>query len=235
MNVVIDANAKEYCVSAGRSCAVFSFDYIFQTASDLSARLAQLNLTSSELVFLDERGTLQQYEQYLRLKEAVSGLNSDQVEKDPLWLDSSTKQEVKALFRSLDGTSRKIRLFYGDSSTGLDWACLREPLVGYLTGFVEDGLRTPALLKDLQDNDVSAFIEGNYIVRVVEVSSGEDLYKHPSYHLPLFKTNYDDSKVDPFELHIALSGDQYSLEESFESEEALSQALAFLKGDAHFL
>lgn len=99
----------------------------------------------------------------------------------PVWYDLRTSGVVKAVLEAVCLSGQRIRLFYGDPQSGRAWPRDRH-LVGIL-GHTEGAMLMPALFFSKQATKGNPVL-AHEIVRIMDVTSRADLYRHPHYHLP---------------------------------------------------
>jgi hypothetical protein len=102
-----------------------------------------------------------------------------------LWFNPATPREVKDLLVKLnqEGKKNRIRIFYGDPTSGKDWGEELDVLgyVGRSTG----PTKIPLLIYDNRCIGGGAIL-CNCIVKIMD-TSGKTLYQHPTYEAPAYE------------------------------------------------
>lgn len=101
----------------------------------------------------------------------------------------ATPRKVISILESARKQEHILRLFFGNAETGRD--CGEE---NYVVGYIGRScgkLKVPLLLEPLRDDrnrikaaDVGDAILCDSIVRIINVTSGEEVYRHSRYRLP---------------------------------------------------
>lgn len=95
---------------------------------------------------------------------------------------STTSEAVVAALEHAIAHQYRVRLFYGDTATGVDW-CDDDEVLGYVTRTYGSLLQRPALLPH-PEHPTGAVILDSSIVRIMGVKTKQELYRHPWYRLP---------------------------------------------------
>lgn len=102
------------------------------------------------------------------------------------------EEAIKA-YRTKSEEATILRVFYGDPQTGRDW-CEENDTVGFV-GRTVGIMKTPILLEplrgewgQLQSADGGCAIGTDRIVRIIDVTRHEEIYRTPNYQLPRFTT-----------------------------------------------
>lgn len=92
-----------------------------------------------------------------------------------------TPQEVKDILQAYCHTSKRLRLFFGDAKTGLDWGEENDVIgaIGNSTG--NDDCKIPILLANRRSIGGGAILD-NCIVRIIDAASKCELWRHPHYY-----------------------------------------------------
>lgn len=140
----------------------------------------------------------------------------------------------------------RVRLFYGDPQTGRDH--LEEHDTMGRIGQLEGDLTTLRLLSDDEDGGVPILADS--VVRILDLRSKQDLYRHPQYHLPEMEVRSlegvlsNSSQEQPVPLtSLGFTHGVWVQEQdgtmqrhaSFGSESKADHWMAFLSGDRHTL
>lgn len=140
-----------------------------------------------------------------------------------IWYDLRTPGTVKAVLETVRLSGQRIRLFYGDPQSGRAWLRDRH-LVGIL-GHSEGAMLMPVLFFSKQATKGNPVL-AHEIVRIMDVTSRADLYRHPRFHLPAMK-------ITPFEqgdFQVAVRADGVVVRRFKTSEEAQTW-IEFVSGD----
>lgn len=109
------------------------------------------------------------------------------------WFTPDTDPKVERILqRAINATPTVLRLFYGDAQTGRDW-CEEWSAVGAI-GRTAGTYKVPLVLEALRDsNGERTFakygdsINTASVLRIIDVDSGRELYRHESYQVPEFE------------------------------------------------
>lgn len=174
-SVQIDAQLRAYLIRTGRSVSAVSFDDVVSYSAAIAARRRQPSLAIAP----ESVGTLDAYRRYRDLVAEAAA----QVDKDRPWFHpDASSMACRALIEArLKGC--RVRLFYGDTSTGVDAI-----EVAHTVGWIGRGgqpFPAPVLLATPQARHGIPLRE-QCIVRIQAVDDRYDLYRHPHYRLPSF-------------------------------------------------
>jgi hypothetical protein len=177
MNVTLNSDQRLYIIPCGTGCSCLGFDVVYDTLLTLREKLVtHLKKTGREPapVLEAEIGTLDQYKQYqgwwdLAAKEKV---------KLGTWFKRTTPPHVRRILETYRETGKWLRLFYGDASTGRDW--LEENDVLGRIGRSMGPQKVPLLVEPGECGGCA--ILDDCIVRILDVATGRELYRHPQYH-----------------------------------------------------
>lgn len=125
---------------------------------------------------------------------------------------------------------QRIRLFFGDSQTGLDWMEEYETM-GYV-GRSMGTIKVPLLIKN-SGSSGGCEITSENIVRIAtrgEDGSYRDVYCHPAYHQPQMRIGYRVSEY-PAYVEMLDSKNGWSEHAAFETREKAQRWVAFMKGE----
>lgn len=192
MEITLDQPNSRFVLKTGNSVSCLGFDVVFQQALELMRRVAAYvrkhgSLRDADLMTLFERlapiredavGTRAQYEQYATLLGMYR-----QVQDPETWFDARTPKAVQDVLESYRSTGRPLRLFLGDPKTGRDW--LEE---SDCVGKIERSLgpmRAPIILE--RHKNCGPAILTDCVVRILDASTGAELYRHPTYSQPMMR------------------------------------------------
>lgn len=157
--------------NGGYSC--LGFDVLFGRLTELSKRLVSAGMACAA-PSRKEKGTLKQYQAYQVAMQLYETLNDKKT-----WFDSDTPYKVRTLLERYRRSGKELRIFYGDRQTGRDWLEEFDTVgtIGRSTG----AMKVPLLMIDEYGGTA---ISTNSIVRLMDVESGEELYRCKNYHQP---------------------------------------------------
>ncbi len=186
MQAILSVNDDQrlFIIPAGKGyITTMGFDYVYQQSLQVRQKLLALKnkLSAEHLnkihgieIKAEEVGTLTQYAQYQELFAIASKFDLG------TWYSHDTPKEVQRILNKYMNSSDKIRIFYGDVKTGRDWLeeCDTVGTVGRSTGV----MKIPLLMKE--DDNYGASILDACIVRIIDVETSTELYRHEKYQLP---------------------------------------------------
>lgn len=213
LNVTANRQQRVFVIPAGSGYTCLGFDNCFQHAKQLAELLNRPDLAPRE----EEIGDLRQYEQYRALIQEASRRELG------TYFEPGTPLEVRRVLEQYIANGKRIRLFYGDATTGIDW--LEEYDVIGRVGRSMGPLRVPLLIPTSRSYGGPAILT-SCIVRLIDVESRRELYRHPTYDLPAFKikTLRLNGKVE-----VAANGRAYA---QFASRAQAERWIAFMRGES---
>ena len=170
--ITLNVDKKLYVIrsEAGYSC--LGFDNAVRDAAAIATLLNRQDLMPIEFEYASVSG----YEKYLR---ALSAWESSLLSKKT-WYIPGTPPNVINILEAYRSNKRLIRLFFGDGQTGRDY-CEEWDVVGTI-GRSAGSMKTPLLMADSSEG--GGAISTNAIVRMMDVASNRELYRHPEYKVP---------------------------------------------------
>ncbi|WP_018949006.1 hypothetical protein [Thioalkalivibrio sp. ALMg11] len=171
MSVTTNDTQRLFVIPAGTGYSCLGFDVCYERARELASALGQPAPRP------EERGTIEQYMEYQALV--------DQARNHDLgtWFEPGTPDGVKTALESARKRGVRVRLFLGDSTTGRDW--IEEWDVMGTVSRSLGPLKTPILIANSRSYGGGAILT-RHVVRIVEIESRREVYRHPSYYLPVF-------------------------------------------------
>jgi hypothetical protein len=138
--------------------------------------------------------------------------------------NSETSIEVIETLERVHMSGKRIRVFYGDAATGLDWIEENDTIgfIGRSTGKVE----IPLLIYSRRSTGGLSILD-SCIVRIVETASNKELYRHKSYHQPKLTVKRHDCGEG-----IVLADDQTAIA-YFPSVVQAERWAEFMRGNRH--
>lgn len=182
MNITVNPEKRLYVlttVRGGVSC--HGFDVVKQEALAMAGRM-------SIKLDLPPDGSVELYQTYKELLEKFSNHLSNR----HTWYHPGTDRKLIAALNAAYKDKSLVRVFYGDRETGRDW-CEEFDVVGFIgrsTGTFKVPLLLEALRADAYRIESASFggaINSSSIVRVVDVLSQAELYRHRNYKAPAFQ------------------------------------------------
>ena len=156
------------CGGGGFSC--FGFDNCFGHCEQLAGLLGVPDLAPRP----EEIGTLAQYDLYLTLIALAS------TRELGTYFDPGTPPAVRRALEEARVHRSTVRLFQGDRETGRSWLEENDVIgrIGRSTGI----LKVPLLVSAGADG--GGAILTACVVRILDVHSRRELYRHPTFHVP---------------------------------------------------
>jgi hypothetical protein len=239
MNITLNNEQQLFVISTGNSVSCLGFDVVYQQARELCRRLkaaaarTKLAVGMDSLVDLvapteDEIGTLEQFQQHRLLMAGYTKLDDIAT-----WYDARTPAGVQSALEAARRSNDVMRVFTGDTVTGRDW--MEEyDTIGRI-GRSGGAMKVP-LLVPKGDNGGPALLT-HCIVRIINVTKGKEVYKHPTYHAPKMElveaASYD--KAEGYTHCVKMQNKDGELETcaNFKSNAEAGHWLAFMNGLAH--
>jgi hypothetical protein len=171
MSITISEDQRLFVIPAGDGYTCAGFDYVFKQLKTLSQKLFKFNIDVG-IVSDDEIGTKDQYHQYCA---AISLIGNRDL---GTWFDHDTPSRVRSILESYRRSGDSLRIFYGDRNTGRDW--MEENDVVGRVGRSCGAMKIPLLISDGESGGPG--ILDACIVRICDVKSRQEIYRHPKYH-----------------------------------------------------
>ena len=178
METIIDKDLRLFVFRGPEYTTQLGFGVVYGYCMEMARRIVRLGFlpegTHLAPVLEAEIGTAAQYQQYLDFLEIVGD------RKMGTWFSYNTPNAVRKTIEGYRKSGGKIRLFYGDKNTGRCWMEENDVLgrVGRSTG----KMQIPLLIPDKEPGG-SAILD-DCIVRIMDVESRSEVYRHKLYHLP---------------------------------------------------
>lgn len=137
----------------------------------------------------------------------------------------TTPLDVVQALESLRASQAMTRVFLGDPETGVDWneECDVVGRIGRSTGRIKIPLLVP------RNDDGGPGLLDHCIVRLVQVSSGQELHRHPRYHCRNFRIEDETCPGRP-ELRVTVYRDGEEVAR-FESRKEAAHWIRFMCGE----
>lgn len=227
MNISINNDQKLYVLKFEGGVSAIGFETVYAYAKELAYRVSRLVGVEVPSPSKESIGTLQLYRDYLGLLESYGKLKDDQT-----WFDHRTSVPVQNALELSRLNGNEIRVFYGDTSSGKDW--LEESDIAGRVSRSTGTLKVPLLIKG---NSIGgSAILSNSIVRIIDISSGKELYSHDNYHLPELALSFNKLIKDlNYEVLVKNSEGLFEVQARFNSKSLAEEFISFLKGNIHYV
>ena len=187
MEVTLNEQQKLFVLKSDQYTSCLGFDVVYGYCQELVIRLTKLDGRKSSFVpptiLESERGTIKQYSQYQSLLKLLGD------RKTGTWFNHRTPSKVRKTLERCRKEGNIIRIFYGDSVTGRCWMSENDVLgrVGRSTG----PMQIPLLVAEGEGGGPALL--DSCVVRIIDVSTRAELYRHPLYFLPEMEIRAVDS------------------------------------------
>ncbi|WP_018871480.1 hypothetical protein [Thioalkalivibrio sp. ALgr3] len=211
MSVTTNDSQRLFVIPAGPGYSCLGFDVCYERACALASALGEPAPRP------EERGTIEQYMEYQALVDKARNHDLG------TWFEPGTPDGVKSALELARRRGVRVRLFFGDSATGRDW--LEEWDV---TGTVSRSLgplKTPILIANRRSHGGGAILT-RHVVRVIEIESRRELYRHPDYHLPVFTIRQEGGNGPRYMVYA--DGRSHA---GFATKKKATQFVAFMRGE----
>lgn len=185
-----------------------------------------------------DAGSLELYQVYEDLMERFKTHPAS----ERTWFQPGTEKEVSNVLTLAIASKEAmvIRIFLGNPETGYDW-CTGNEVTGFI-GRGDDIFKFPLLLESfrrfgggLESAEYGDAIDCAHIIRMIDVLSQKELYRHPKYQMPRFQIEPADSlhKMAGYKFSV-LRDDMLDTPgcnvANFESLYGAEEYVAFMKG-----
>lgn len=215
MEISIDKERRLFVIPCGSGYSCMGFEYVAKQLQTLSQALLKFGINIGEII-QEQIGTLNQYEQYRRAIGLIGNHNLG------TWFDPDTPKKVRAILERYRKSDEKIRIFYGNGETGLDW--MEEFDVVGRVGRSGGVTKVPLLIEDGECGGPAMLDQ--CIVRLIDAASRKELYRHPSYHQGLMEIRPAECGA-PYSHGVWVSGENNA---NFRSYGEAAQWVAFMSG-----
>jgi len=168
--VTINHESRLFTIKCGEGFSCLGFDVVYKRLKQLVDYLG-LSLPVKD----DEKGTMAQYAHYQQAVQAAS-----QAKIKATWFDPDTPVAVKRVLERARNDETKVRIFLGDPDTGRSWLEENDTIgrIGRSTGI----FKVPLLIEEGECGG-DAILTAN-VIRIMDVDTGKDLYRHKKWHTP---------------------------------------------------
>lgn len=244
MEIALNPENKLFVISTGNSVSELGFSVVYEQARELMARVSRIirklgterqggiwDLYAKLLpVQESDIGTLSQYEQYSTLLSMYRQLGDKET-----WYDARTPKEVRRVLERYRSNSGLVRVFTGDSITGRDFM-EENDTIGRI-GRSPGPMMVPLLIEDGEYGGGALLT--HCIVRIVDIATGIDVYRHPAYHQPQMRLvdapGYDRAEGFTHNVEEQLADGEWTVCERFETKAKACHWMAFMAGESHNL
>jgi len=174
-SVTVNHDQRLFVFPSGPGFSCLGFDVCYERARQYASLLGRPDLEPVP----EGIGTVDQYQHYLALEKLMVGANRQETLYDP-----RTPEPVCRILDSYLRSRARLRLFLGDEETGRDW--LEENDVIGTIGRSMGPIRIPLLIANSRNSGGGALLS-RCVVRLIDVASKRELWRHPRYHQPTLK------------------------------------------------
>lgn len=174
MNVTINQEQQRYVIGCGSGYSCLGFDVVLRELRLIAARITGFGWIAQAMATM-ERGSMEAYDLY---QKALAEMAAQGV-KSPTWFAEGTPLKVQRVLEQCRTKGNTVRVWFGDPRTGRDG--LNEFEVYGRIGRSGGTIRAPLLCTDDYGGGT---MFTDRILRIVDVQSRKELYRHPKWHLP---------------------------------------------------
>jgi hypothetical protein len=227
-NIELNDEERLYVVSEGGALSCLPYHVVFAQTLELAKRLRERGVEALNPAKKDI-GSLKQYEHYQQLFKLYTGVPDTKT-----WFDIRTPVVVQEALEALRTNRHRVRIFYGDTATGRSWM-YETDVIGRLSRSGRP-MRVPMLKVDKLGGTT---LLSHCIVRLIDLTTGQEMYRHPLFHLPAMAVE-SASREDQLQglTHTvkAEGADRYMESiRSFRTEAKARQWMSFMAGETHSL
>lgn len=214
-NVTIRLNDTQRCFIVERAGTVscLGYDNCFYDAWMLATKLNRPDLRPIDW----EIGAISQYNQHQELLNLANGKDLG------TWYDFKTPMMVKVALEMARNRKKRVRIWYGDTTTGESWLDEHE-VVGYV-GRSTGIKKVPLLIANSAASGGGAILDSR-IIRIVQIEGKLELYRHSRFFVPDMTVGMTKDVLLPAD--VMVNGSKHA---SFKSREKAENWIAFMRGD----
>ena len=223
MNITLNSEENLFVIKSSDHYSCLGFQVVFERAKELANRLVRAG-KSVVTPNAAEIGTVQQYAQYLELLGIYGTIQDTET-----WYDSRTAPYVVKVLERCRKAGNIIRVFYGNTETGQCWLEENDVIgkVGRSTGPMKSPLLVP------EGDCGGGAILTDCILRILDVLTGQELYRHPRLQMPRFVIDEDPASSElRYCAHTLESDGTRLLQARFNSMGEAAHWVAFMLGDS---
>lgn len=239
MQITLNSEQKHFVISMGNSVSCLGFHVVYEQTCELVRRIKSVSdkvLQTKGLSSLrdmlapspEQIGTMAQYEQYRGLLAKYALLDDDAT-----WFDARTPTKVQKVLETARKSDDIMRVFLGDTATGRDWLDEYDTIgrIRRSAGTMKSPLLVPA-----GEYGGPALLT-HCILRIINVTTGEECYRHPNYQLPKMElheaASYDQAEGYTHCVKVANKSGELESYANFKSMADAAHWLAFMSGNSH--
>ena len=152
--------------------------------------------------------------------ERVNAYGKDYKEMNGTYFNVNTPDRVIEILENARRNDQRIRVFYGDSTTGRDW--LEEHDVIGTIGRSSGNVTIPILLSKISSNAGGAILT-DCIVKITR--DKQTIYEHPEYHIG--RLEIKPAKIEGYSSGVYRDGENIA---NFKTEEKAMKYVNFIEG-----
>lgn len=227
MEITLNTEQQLFVISSGNSCSCLGFKVVYEQACELARRLGK---AGKALLQPEESdiGTMSQYEQYRSMLSDYCRINDNKT-----WFDGRTPAKVQKVLDNYRKSGEKVRIFYGDLVTGRDWMDEYD-MIGRV-GRSMGPMKSPLLIAPGECGGPAMLT--SCIVRIIDIESGIEVYRHASYHTPKMAlvpaADYDQVAGYSHSVQVESKTGHMETHANFKSQGEAAHWLAFMAGESH--
>lgn len=145
------------------------------------------------------------------------------------YFNDETSEKVKECLEHCYNSNLRVRLWYGDTKTGLSWMDEYDTMgaIGRSTG----KQKIPLLIKNSRSSGGGGIL-CRCIVRIDDIISRRTIYKHPLFNVPLLTvaTNNDNDTKNKYPFTVLKNNE---VQARFKSEKQAKNYIGFMTGERY--
>lgn len=176
MNITLNDQQRVFVLKEGDHVSCLGYEVVFDLCREMVRRIRKILFYKGPLPDLSdlEIGSAKQYGQYQELLRIIGS------QKTGTWFHFKTPVKIRNLLEKCRKENTTVRLFCGDTKTGRCW--MNEYGVIGKIGRSCGVMQVPLLIEAGEIGGVA--IADVQILRVIDVHTGSELYRHRLYHMP---------------------------------------------------
>jgi len=209
--VTPNIDQRLFVLNTGGGFSCLGFDVVFKRLKQYAEFLGLPQPAEADI------GQMHQYEAYRTAESAVC-----QKQPSQTWFDPETDPQVKSVLEQYRLSRKKIRVFLGSTQTGRDW-CEEYDVVGRISRST-GALKAPLLISGNEPGGPALLTA--CILRLLDVETGKELYRHPLYETPAFEVV--PSKEKGYKVEVLRDSQVYA---RFKTDTIARNWVAFMRGE----
>ncbi len=174
MAITINQDQQLYVIGCGSGYSCLGFDVVLRELRLIASRIKGFEWIAEAMAKV-ERGSMEAYELYQR---ALAEMKAKGI-RSPTWFAEGTSPKVIRVLEQCRNSGNTVRVWFGDPATGRDELSQFE--VYGRSGRSGGTIRAPLLCTETYGGGM---IFTDRILRIVDVRSRKELYRHRKWHLP---------------------------------------------------